>query len=43
VGSGTTAIASFEAGRNSIVFDISETCIGMLKQRLKSEVSFNLF
>jgi site-specific DNA-methyltransferase (adenine-specific) len=43
VGSGTTAIASFEVGRNSIVFDISETCIGMLKQRLKSEVSFNLF
>ena len=37
-GSGTTAIASEETGRNSIVFDINVTCIEMLKTRINNEL-----
>jgi len=37
-GSGTTAIASEETGRNSIVFDINSTCIEMLKTRIANEL-----
>ena len=36
-GSGTTAIASKELNRNYIVFDINQTCIKMLEERLKNE------
>ena len=37
-GSGTTAIASEELKRNSIVFDINKTCIQMLETRIKNEL-----
>jgi|TARA_B110000902_G_C14220015_1_gene554746 site-specific DNA-methyltransferase (adenine-specific) len=37
-GSGTTAIASTELNRNSIVFDINKTYIGMLEERLRNEI-----
>jgi DNA modification methylase len=40
-GSGTTAIASEELQRNSIVFDINKICIQMLKERIKNELNFN--
>ena len=36
-GSGTTAISAKELNRNYIVFDINETCIKMLEERLKNE------
>jgi site-specific DNA-methyltransferase (adenine-specific) len=38
-GSGTTAIASEELGRNSIVFDINKNCIEMLETRIKNELT----
>lgn len=38
-GSGTTAIAAEELGRNSIVFDINKTCIQMLEERIKNELN----
>jgi site-specific DNA-methyltransferase (adenine-specific) len=38
-GSGTTAIASREVGRNSIVFDINKTCIEILETRIKTEAN----
>lgn len=38
-GSGTTAIASEELGRNSIVFDINRNCIEMLETRIKNELT----
>jgi site-specific DNA-methyltransferase (adenine-specific) len=38
-GSGTTAIASEELGRNSIVFDVNKICIKMLEERIKNELS----
>ena len=37
-GSGTTAIASEDLKRKSIVFDINATCIEMLKTRIKNEL-----
>ena len=37
-GSGTTAIASEELGRNSIVFDVNKICIQMLETRIKNEI-----
>jgi site-specific DNA-methyltransferase (adenine-specific) len=37
-GSGTSAIASEELGRNSIVFDINSICIEMLKTRIENEL-----
>lgn len=37
-GSGTTAIASEELGRKSIVFDPNITCIKMLETRIKNEL-----
>lgn len=38
-GSGTTAIASEELGRDSIVFDINLNCIKMLQTRINNELS----
>lgn len=38
-GSGTTAIASRELDRNSIVFDINKICIEILETRIKSEIT----
>ena len=38
-GSGTTALASREVGRNSIVFDINKTCIEILETRIKTEAN----
>jgi len=40
-GSGTTAIASEENDRNSIVFDVNSTCIDMLKTRILNELPQN--
>jgi site-specific DNA-methyltransferase (adenine-specific) len=40
-GSGTTAIAAEELGRNSIVFDINKVCIKMLEERIKNELNTN--
>jgi len=37
-GSGTTAIASEELNRNSIVFDVNKLCIEMLKTRISNEL-----
>jgi DNA modification methylase len=37
-GSGTTAIASEETNRNSIVFDVNKNCISMLETRIKNEL-----
>lgn len=37
-GSGTTAIAAEELGRNSIVFDINKLCIQMIETRIKNEL-----
>jgi site-specific DNA-methyltransferase (adenine-specific) len=37
-GSGTTAIASEETKRNSIVFDLNTVCIDMLKTRMNNEL-----
>ena len=42
-GSGTTAIASEELGRNSIVFDVNKNCIEMLKTRMQNELTRSNF
>ena len=39
MGSGTTAIAAEELGRNSIVFDVNKICIQMLEERIKNELT----
>lgn len=38
-GSGTSAIASEELGRDSIVFDLNKICIQMLEERIKNELN----
>lgn len=40
-GSGTTAIASEELCRNSIVFDINKNCIKMLQTRIENELNIS--